>query len=123
MAVKAADQSLLEEGEDRAGKLDRLLHQIVRCSGEDDCPAFARDFKGGADDVACHFPDGDDRKVRTHSSGQIDYVAMSIAAVGIGAIRPELASEFELCWHRVDDRYCRSVGVDGSLYGVGADSA
>ena len=66
---QAALHRLPEEGQDRAGKLDRWLGHAAQAGDHRDA-VLARHIEGSLDDVLVHDADSDDRGVRTLPAGE-----------------------------------------------------
>src|SRR5215467_3839214 len=121
-AEQAALDALLEQGQDRAGKLDRGLRRVGQ-PGHHHGAALAdrvervRDHLGGDD------PHRDDRLVRAHAAGQLGDQFLRLFG-GLTAVRgAELLGRLALVGQRVDRHHVPRAGQRGALDGVDADAA
>src|SRR5215472_198824 len=121
-AEQASLDPLLEQGQDRAGKLDRGLRRVGQ-PGHHHGAALAdrvervRDHLGGDD------PHRDDRLVRAHAAGQLGDQFLRLLG-GLTAVRgAELLGRLALVGQRVDRDHVPCAGQRGALDGVDADAA
>src|SRR5215831_15105732 len=114
--------ALLEQGEDRAGQLDRGLRRVCQ-PGHHHGAALADRVEGLRDDVGGHDPHGDDRLVRAHAPGQLGDQFLRLLG-GLAAVRgAELLGRLALVGQRVDRHHVPCPGQRGALDGVDADAA
>src|SRR5215831_2914115 len=114
--------ALLEQGEDRAGQLDRVLRWVGQ-PGHHHGAAFADRVERVRDDLGGHDPYGDDRLVGTDAPGQLGDQLLRLLG-GLAAVRgAELFGCLALVGQRVDRYYVLCPGQRGALDGVDADAA
>src|SRR5215472_16808154 len=114
--------ALLEQGQDRAGQLDRGLRRVGQ-PGHHHGATLADRVEGVRDDVGGHDPHGDDRLVRAHAPGQLGDQFLRLLG-GLAAVRgAELLGRLALVGQRVDRDHVPRPGQRGPLDGVDADPA
>src|SRR5215475_9348351 len=119
---QAALHALLEQGQQRAGKLDRVLGGVGE-PGHHDRAALADRVEGVRDDLRGHDAHGDDRLVGAHAAGQLGDQLLGLLG-GLTAVRrTELLRDLPLVGQRVDRHHVLGAGQRGSLDGVDADPA
>src|SRR5215813_3664945 len=119
---QAALDALLEQGQQRAGQLDRVLGRVGQ-AGHDHRAALADRVERVRDDVGGHDAHGDDRLVGAHAAGQLGDQLLRLLG-GLAAVRgAELLGDLPLVGQRVDRDHVPGAGQRGPLDGVDADAA
>src|SRR5215510_1577084 len=119
---QAALDALLEQGQQRAGKLDRVLGGVGE-PGHHDRAALADRVEGVRHDLRGHDVHGDDRLVRAHAAGQLGDQLLGLLGGLAGVRRTELLRDLPLVGQRVDRHHVLGAGQRGSLDRVDADPA
>src|SRR6266566_2089800 len=121
-AEQAALDALLEQGEQRAGELDRGLRRVGQ-PGHHDRAALADRVERVRDDLGGHDPHRDDRLVGAHAPGELGDQFLRLLG-GLAAVRgAELLGRLALVGQRVDRHHVARAGQRGALDGVDADAA
>src|SRR6516165_10736709 len=119
---QASLDALLEQGQDRAGHLDRGLRRVGQ-PGHHHGAALADRIERVRDDLGGHDPHGDDRLVRAHAPGELGDQLPRLLG-GLAAVRgAELLGRLALVGQRVDRDHIPRPGQRGALDGVDADAA
>src|SRR5579859_6259821 len=119
---QAALDALLEQGQDRAGYLDRGLHRVGQ-PGHHHGAALADRVERVRDHLGGHHPDRDDRLVGAHAPGELRDQFLCLLG-GRAAMRgAELLGRLALVGQRVDGHHVAGAGQRGALDGVDADAA
>src|SRR5262245_1031649 len=114
--------ALLEQGQDRAGQLDRVLRRVGQ-PGHHHGATLANRVERVRDDLGGHDPHRDDRLVRAHAAGQLGDQFLRLLG-GLAAVRgAELLGCLALVGQRVDRHHVPCPGQRGPLHGVDADAA
>src|SRR5215470_7673159 len=112
--------ALLEQRQQRAGKLDGVLGGIGQ-PGHHHRAALTDRVEGVRDDLRGHDAHGDDRLVGAHAAGQLGDQFLGLLG-GLAAVRrTELLRDLPLVSQRVDRHHVPGTGQRGSLDGVDAD--
>src|SRR5215471_5058719 len=121
-AEQAALDALLEQGQQRAGQLDRVLGGVGQ-AGHHHGAALADRVERVRDDVGGHDAHGDDRLVGAHAAGQLGDQLLRLLG-GLAAVRgAELLGDLPLVGQRVDRHHVPGASQRGPLDGVDADAA
>src|SRR5215468_10574393 len=121
-AEQAALDALLEQGQQRAGQLDRVLGRVGQ-AGHHHRAALADRVERVRDDVGGHDAHRDDRLVGAHAAGQLGDQLLGLLG-GLAAVRgAELLGGLPLVGQRVDRHHVPGAGQRGPLDGVDADAA
>src|SRR6266487_4194793 len=119
---QAALDALLEQGQQRARKLDRGLGGVGQ-PGHHYRAALPDRVEGVRDDVGGHDAHSDDRLVGAHAAGQLGDQLLGLLG-GLAAVRgAELFRDLPLVGQRVDRHHVLGAGQRGPLDGVDADPA
>src|SRR5215831_15730014 len=114
--------ALFEQGQDRAGQLDRGLGRVGQ-PGHHHRAALADRVERVGDDLGGHDPHRDDRLVGAHATGQLGDQFLRLLG-GLAAVRgAELFGCLALVGQRVDRDDVPGTGQGGTLDGVDADAA
>src|SRR5215468_10489948 len=114
--------ALFEEGQDRAGQLDRGLRRVGQ-PGHHYGAALADGVERVRDDLGGHDPHRDDRLVGADAPGQLGDQLLRLLG-GLAAVRgAELFGCLALVGQRVDRDDVPGTGQGGTLDGVDADAA
>src|SRR5215469_1890061 len=121
-AEQAALDAFLEQGQQRAGELDRVLGGVGQ-AGYHHRAALADRVEGVRDDVGGDDAHRDDRLVGAHAAGQLGDQLLGLLG-GLAAVRrAELLGDLPLVGQRVDRHHVPGAGQRGPLDGVDADPA
>src|SRR5215467_2250326 len=121
-AEQAALDALLEQGQQRAGQLDRGLGRVGQ-AGHHDRAALADRVERVRDDLGGDDAHRDDRLVGAHAAGQLGDQLLGLLG-GLAAVRgAELLGDLPLVGQRVDRHHVPGAGQRGPLDGVDADAA
>src|SRR6516164_3567390 len=119
---QAALDALLEQGQQRAGQLDRVLGRVGQ-AGHHHRAALADRVERVRDDVGGHDADRHYRLVGAHAAGQLGDQLLRLLG-GLAAVRgAELLGDLPLVGQRVDRHHVPGAGQRGPLHGVDADPA
>src|SRR6266487_3799139 len=119
---QAALDALLEQGQQRAGQLDRVLGRVGQ-AGHHHRAALADRVEGVRDDLGGHDAHRDDRLVGAHPAGQLGDQLLRLLG-GLAAVRgAELLRDLPLVGQRVDRHHVPGAGQRGPLDGVDAHAA
>src|SRR6516162_9452044 len=111
-----------EQGQDRAGQLDRVLRRVGQ-PGHHHGAALADRVERVRDDLGGHDPHCDDRLVRADAAGELGDQFLRLLG-GLAAVRgAELLGCLALEGERVDRHHVPRPGQRGPLNGVDADAA
>src|SRR6516164_1940841 len=114
--------ALLEQGQDRAGQLDRGLRRVGQPRHHHGA-ALADRVERMRDDLGGHDPHSDDRLVRADTPGELGDQFLRLLG-GLAAVRgAELLGRLALVGQRVDRHHVPRPGQRGPLDRVDADAA
>src|SRR5436190_4933005 len=121
-AEQAALDALLEQGQQRARQLDRVLGRVGQ-AGHHHRAALADRVERVRDDLRGHDAHRHDRLVGAHAAGQLGDQLLRLPG-GLTAVRgAELLGDLPLVGERVDRHHVPGAGQSGPLDGVDADAA
>src|SRR5689334_7141866 len=119
---QAALDALLEQGQQRAGQLDRVLGRVGQ-AGHHHRAALADRVERVRDDLRRHDAHRDDRLVGAHAAGQLGDQLLRLLG-GLAAVRrAQLLGHLPLVGQRVDRHHVPGARQRCPLDGVDADAA